>query len=806
MVRNHFIVSIRKLIANRVNTIINVLGLVIGIASALILVWIIRFELSFDRFHSNADAICPLAGGHSEDGEGYGTGITYPLAPAIASEIPAIKDITLLMYWSWGKVQVDVTDEKGGSSRKFQESRGLVFADPSFFQMFDFNNTNFRWISGNPKTALVEPNAVVLTRSIAKKYFGEMNALGMMLRIAKDWNCRVTGVVEDLPQNTDFPFTLFLSFATLTNNWGDHLNDWSASDQNECYVRLPDSMGREEAENLIQKIYAAHGPKEFSNVCFFKLQPMSEVHKDSRFGNLNQRTVSMERIGMLSAVGLFLLFTACFNYVNINTAQSSIRSKEIGLRKILGSTRRQLILQLIFEAFLIALISGVIGLLLAEMMIEPLQTMMSVKTTGYLFLDPFILKCLVAMIIFVTILSGLYPAFLVSNLNPLAAIQNRLHSLNTGIPLRSLLVVIQFSITQMFMIGTFVLLNQMRFFQNINLGFEREATINIELQNNDQRKINLFKDLLQSDPAISSVSLSSTFPSGNKRTIQASSISRKETGLKENEIIYEYQAIDEAYINLYKIKLLAGRNFNASDSLNYVIINHNLAMKLGFASDEAAIGRELFVYGRLKTVVGVIADFHSESLKEKMGNIAMVLNPREYQALSIKLNGPSAGALTRIEKAWSSTFPETVISYQFFDENIAAYYETEKKFSSLLQVFSTTLLFIACLGLYGLITFVVNSKLKEVAVRKVLGAGISNILVLVSRDHFKLIVVAFFIAAPIAYYFADQWLSNFAYRIQIEWMTLVIPGVIVFIVAMLAVSSQMVKASRSNPAEILKYE
>lgn len=814
MLRNYIKIAVRNLSAHKANTAINVFGLIVGIASALVILTIIRFELSFDQFHTHADRIYRVVRVSKVEGqEEFRTGVSYPLPEALRSDITSIEKIAALQYYQ--AAQVDILDEEGSTEKKFKETNGVALVEPSFFTIFDFNKTGFKWIAGNPEKALTKPFSVVLTRSIAQKYFSDLDVLGKTVRLEQQLDFTITGIIEDLPPNTDFPFTIFASYSTFYEIQADQMKDdwWSVSDENQCFIVLPSSISKEEMETQIKQVHAAHSPKQLSQSRFYKLQALSEMHQDERFGNFNLRTVSKNTLWALALVGIALVLVACVNYINLATARSTLRSKEIGIRKVLGSKRSQLVIQFLSEAFVVVLVASVIGIFIAELALANLHSLLNVTPENHLITDPFVLRFLVAIILVITFLAGFYPALIVSRFNSITAIKNKLTSAGTGGYLRKTLVVFQFCITQVFAIGTLIVISQMEYFKNGDLGFEKEAIINVSIPAADDIKLKTFKDQLQTNSRISKVSVSSTTPSGFKRNRWFTDIRRKEADPKEN-LVCEYQSVDPEYFELYKLRFEAGRNFSFNDTLQNIIINHTLALNAGYKTAEEAIGSQMQLDNKDYIVIGVIYDFYSESMKEGFGKLAFRMNPQHYMMASIKLNTENSRhneatlqeAIHGIENVWAQTYPETAFDYRFFDENIKAFYQEESKLSKLLQIFSMIFLFVGCLGLYGLISFVVNRKMKEVAVRKIFGASFVNILILISKDYIQLILLAFFIASPIAYYFTEKWLNGFVNHIDISWWIIIIPGIIVLGVALMAVSGQTLRAAQSNPADTLKYE
>lgn len=813
MLTSYFKMASRSLIAYKGTTVINILGLVTGIASALILLSVIRFELSFDAFHSNADRIYRVVRVSGSDMSEYRTGVSYPVPAAMKEEIPSLKNIASVEYF--GGANIDVMDNSGSTLKKFREESGCALVEPKFFEIFDFKDTGFKWIAGNPKKALNDPFSVVLTKTLAKKYFGDDNALGQTLRFQKRYDCKVTGVIEDLPPNTDFPFTVLMSYATLRMLAGeDGLNDWtSVNDSHNTFVLLENGTTKEEMEKHIAKVHAGHTQKELHESRHYLLQELRELHYDARFGNFGGRTISRPTILGLEIVAIFLLLSGSINYINLATAQSTARAKEIGLRKVMGSNRKNLMIQFLTETFVVVLIAGIIALGLSEILLFNLQSLLNIKLMHYNFTDPFIILSSLVIVVMVTLFSGFYPSLMISRFNPVTALKNKFSTETFGgMSLRKVLVVIQFTITQMLVVGTFIVVNQMRFFQNVDMGFNREAIITARVPDHDNGKLKVLGDQLRSQSIVSEVSFSFTLPSGVNRNRSYQDIGKPNASAMKDYVIFEYEGIDPSYLDLYQIKLLAGRNLTLQDSSGNILINKTLVKNLELGSPEDAIGQELKMGGGRKvTVVGVVDDFYSNSLKESVDNIVMLIDPGAFLTLSVKLNvkegeGSLTDAVNAIEKIWISTFPEFIFNYQFFDENVKAFYSQERKYAQLFQLFSLIFLLIGCLGLYGLITFLVNRKGKEVAIRKVLGATIADILMLFSREYVQLILLSFLLAVPVAYYVVDNWLSNFAHHITLHWWLFMIPGLLVLVIAFLVVITKSMRTANANPVDRLKYE
>jgi putative ABC transport system permease protein len=816
MFRNYLKIAIRNLKSNRINSIINILGLSIGITSTLIIAFIINYELGYDSFHTHSDQIYRVVRVSQVEGETeYRTGTSWPLSPAIINEIALLKHMTYMMYW--GGVQIDITNSDGSSTNKFQEDKGCAFVNESFFDVFDFKGKGVKWLYGNPETALDEQNSIVLTQSLARKYFNTEMAIGKSIQINQNLDLIVTGVIDDLPSNTNFPFTMICSYSTLYDLLGRRgMESWSSvSDRHQTYIVLPEGMSKSEMETEITKVHEKYVNKDMAAMRSYPLQPLSEVHRDSRFGNYNNKFTSMQNVWILGIVGIFLLMMISINFINISIASSVSRSKEIGLRKVIGGRRAQIIIQFLTETFTLTVFAAIIALITAELLKAELQNLFEFQIDGFFINHRFVVLITLAIIVVVTISAGLYPALVQSGYSPIMIINNTISTkLGTSIRISNALILIQFTFTIMLITSTLIVIQQIRYFNSVDLGFEKDAVINVYLPDNAPASLSTFKSQLLSNSAIAQVSYSSSLPSGLKRSRGYMDIRRKGTN-SNDKIIYEYQSVDPEYLDLYRLKLLAGNNLHFSDTNRSVIINQVLMNKLGFASFEECIGAEVDM--NLKepcTITGVLEDFHDQSLKEEFGKIAMIHNPDQFRVASIKFNVPKSGintenmtnSIEHIQKSWNLIFTNNVFDYEFLDKNIEAFYIEEQRISRMLQHLSVIFLLIGSLGLYGLISFMINKKMKELAIRKILGASILNILILLLKNYLILIAVAFLISFPIVHYLMKGWLQNFNNHINLQWWFFILPPLFVLIVTFLSVGRNTYQAIKTNPASTLRNE
>lgn len=810
MTANYFKMAKRSLLARKGTTAINVLGLVIGIASALAIIFILRFELSFDTFHTDYKNIYRMVRVSGEDLSEFRTGIPYAVPPAM-KDISGIRKMTKLEYLRGANV--DVLSSDGKFENQFIEDGGVVTIEPEFFDLFDFAGSPLKWISGDPKTSLKEPASVVVTSAIAKKYFGNEDPIGRTLRFQKAFDFKITGVISDFPSNTDFPFTILVSYSSMPLLFKERMSDWVSVNDGHCvYMVLQDGTAVKDAEEQIAKIHAANVSKDLSAYRHYFLQPLREVHFDPNFGTFSRRTITHKTVTALELIILCLLGVGCINYVNLSTAQSTLRSKDIGLRKIMGSSQQNLVVQLLVETLIIVLVAAFAALALVAACAPPLFSMLKLQIKLNFF-DPFLWLTLASIILVVTFCAGLYPALLVSRFNPLTAIKNQFTTGRVAdVSLRKILVVIQFTATQVLAVATFIVVAQMEFFRNVDMGFDRNATVvTIRLLNNDPSSLRSFETELRRLPFVENVAKSFTLPSGVDRNRNSRNIGRPEANDVQDYQNYEYSAIDENFLDLYGIQLIAGRNLTMADSDKNMLVNETLMRNLGYTSPIDIVGAELKLGGDgLVHVVGVINDYYGNSLKERVDNIALDARADRYRQVSVRL-APSADqnmteVLARIEQIWKSIYPEHSFQFRFMDDNIAMFYEQELKYARLFQIFSIMFVLIGCLGLYGLITFIANRKGKEIAVRKTLGASVANIIVMFSREYVILITVSFMLAVPIVWYGVNEWFMNFENHIDVQWWLYAAPGVIVLAIALAVVCLKSFSATMANPVDKLRNE
>lgn len=819
MLKNYLNTALRHLLKNRSSSAINIVGLALGIACLLIILAVVRYERSYDQFHSEAERIYRIVRVSDIDGgTEYRTGVAYAVPLALKEGLASAKELTAMFYA--GDMQVSVFDEtKDQVLRQFQDD-GITFVDSAFFHVFDFQSTGFHWIAGNAESALQEPFTAVLAKSLADKYFPDEDPLGKTLRLDNLLDVKVSGVVEDLPPNTDFPFQIMISYETLKSDilFKDSFSNWYAvGDAHQTYIQLNEGANPEEVEAQIHEIHKTHVGEEFAQMRTYKLQPLKEVHTDARFGNYRARTVSQETIWALLIIGVFIICTAVINFVNLSTAHSVLRSKEVGIRKTMGSNRRQLVFQFLGETFMLTFTAGMLALGAAELVMVYSGDLLQIEKHK-LFSDPATLTWLLTIIAGVALLAGMYPALMMSGFNPIAALRNKIGGRSQrGLQLRRGLVTLQFVIAQVFIIGTIVVISQMDYFRNADLGFEQDAVITIRLPEGKTQAVSTLQTLenrWKAAPAVKAVSFASTSPAGLYRNTNHWDIRKKGAPDGEENFSFERQAIDEQYLELFQIPVLAGRNFNTGDTLQRIILNRRLSERLGFLQPADAIGEIVLTGGDTPyTVIGVVENFHTQSLRKDIDYVGFIMAPDQYHTANVKFDLSSASngenlssSLKYLETEWAAMFPEYVFDYDFLDESIAAYYQEEARLSQLFKILAGITIFIGCLGLYGLVAFMAVRRTKEVGIRKVLGASVQHILFLFSKEFVVLIMIAFCIAGPIALYIMRQWLQHFTYRIDISITIFLVAIASSLLIAILTVSYQSFKAAIANPVDSLRNE
>ncbi len=800
MLRNYLKTALRNLWRQKGSTILNLSGLALGITSSLILFLLVRHMSSYDTYHSKRDRIYRVVTEtDGNTGKNHTSGVPPVLPEAFRNDFPEAEEVIFTSYQNGGLVTLP---ESTGGPRRFVEDHGIVYTQSNFFKIFDR-----KILAGDATKGLDEPNQAIISNKLALKYFGREEVIGEALAFDKK-EYKITAVMEDFPTNTDFPFELMLSYITIRKEREE--NGWHGiwSDEH-CYFLLRPEASIAELERRMPEF----GKKYLGDDALheaFALQSFSEIHFDDRYGNYNYNTVSRGMLSALAVIAIFLIVTACINFINLSTAEAIKRSKEVGIRKSLGSTRNQLIAQFLGEAGLVTLFAMILALLCTQLGLSFLNPFLDLHLALNFLSDIGLWVFVVAISITVAGLSGLYPSFVVSSFNPITAMKNRIGNKNSsGFNLRRALVVLQFSISQFFIIGTIVLISQMNYFQTKDLGFHKEAIVTMPIPEQEKTtagvessKMRTLREEISRTPGVELASLSNTPPSSG-------SVSGTSFTIEGNEKEFESQVklVDRNYLDLYGLKLVAGENIQDLDTAQGFLVNEKLTTMVGYKDPNDIIGKKIKLWGKTLPVTGVVKDFHTVSLHNPIEATAMFNRIRFYQTISVRINPLNMHeTIGKIQQKWEAAYPEFIFSYKFLDEEIRQFYEREEKLSMLLTIFTSIAIFIGCLGLFGLATFMTNQKTKEIGVRKVLGASVESIVILFSKEYVKLIFIGFACSAPIAFYVMNQWLSDFAYKITIGPTIFLIGLALTFFIAIVTVGYRSLRAATVNPVDSLRSE
>jgi putative ABC transport system permease protein len=808
MLKNFFLTSFRKMLRHKGFTIINVTGLAIGLAACILILLFILDELSYDRFHKKSDRIYRItAHGVFGDNEFNSTFTPVPLAASMCDEFPEVEQITRLLLRP--QRTIHVSDDKTLTEDRF------FYADSSFFKVF-----SFRLIEGDPNTVLLHPGSIVLTKSAAKRYFGDEDPIGRTLLEDNRNIFTVTGIAEDIPANSHFRFNALASFHSLP--WYNITEWFSRSAQ--TYVLISEKADPEIlSENLNTLLYRRIGEQlpRFLGITLeefrasgqsygYDLQPLHTIHLHSNLQGEYQANGSITYVYLFSAIALFILSIACINFMNLSTARSATRSKETGIRKVLGATRSKLILQFLSEAMLYNLMAMILALLLMEISLPLFNQISGKQLSLNVINNPAFLIAVPAFILFTTLLAGLYPAFYLSSFEPLKVLKGKATGGITKNRFRSLLVLFQYSISIVLMISTLVIYRQLQYVQQKNPGYDSENLIVIRQVHGLGNGKTVFKQNILQNPDIQSAAYSIDLPGDELASYSMVVAGRP---LDEVNIVMTLFA-DYDFLETLGMKMTEGRWFEkdyAGDTAA-LILNQAAIRRLGITDIEkdrilrhATPPEE----DRVERIIGVVEDFHFESLHRKIMPLAIYLLPEGKGAnrLPVKVHpGQISETISFLEQEWNAMESGQPFEYNLLDTALDKFYGNDKRTRIIYTAFSILALLIASLGLYGLAAFTTENRTREIGIRKAHGASVSRIVTMLSKEFTRWVLVANIIAWPVAYFLMDNWLDNFAYRISMPWLGFVVAGLLAFIIAIITVSSLAYKTANANPVEALKYE
>ncbi len=803
MIINYLKQTWRSIVKNKTYSILNIAGLSAGlICFAFIAVWVVD-ELSYDKHNKNYNRIVRLTElAKTETGIKESAVSSAPMAKALKEDYQEVENT----------VRFDMHGEIIRLNDKQLYEDAILVTDPSFFDVFSFHLTR-----GDVTTALSEPYSIVLTRSAVKKYFGDADPMGQTLTInmfdstGKGAQYKVTGIMPDAPKNSHFTFNMLASFKTAevadpgiltVDGWGD------ASYY--TYLLLKEGVNQKKFSEKISQFYGKYIGDRFDTwrkIYFYKLQPLADIHLRSSLQYEISANGSITNVYIFSTIGFLILLLAGINYMNLATARSVGRVKEVGVRKVVGAARGQLTIQYIMEAVITALIALFIALL-GCYLLKPIFFQLTGKDFSPL-QSPLIIFSLAVVTVLLGVLSGIYPALVISAFKPAGILKRAFKTSGRGVMLRRSLLVSQFIITIVLVSGIIVINSQLSYIKHKDLGYNKDALLFLRVHGNDEvvNGYNAFKNEVERNPLIKGVTTSNSLlvsglGSGGSKTVDANG--------DPLQVNTSRLRVDDKYLAVHDIKLLAGKNFSATapaDTIRQIILNEQAVKNFGWKNPQSAIGKPFEMGNQKGIVIGVVSDFHFNSLQKSIEPLAIYPINGRFSRITFKadMSKPSE-SVAWIERTWKKYFQTALFDYDFMDKQVGEQYAAEERFSKIFLYFSVLSILIACLGLYGLTAYSASQKVKEIGVRKVLGATVGNLALLLSGNFLKLVLLAFIIAIPIGWYILNSWLTDFAYRINISWWMFAAAGALVFLIAIITVSFQVIKAAIANPIRSLRTE
>ncbi len=780
MYRNYITIALRNLFRNKMYSIINIVGLSIGIACFTMLMLYVQHELGYDRHHDKSDRIYRLV---SQIKDRTWASIAAPIAPGLASEFP---EILYTRLWPWKHYTLKYRDQS--------HYEDIIFADASIFKVFSFS-----LLQGNINTALREPNTIVISKQMAIKYFGNTNPLGQTLVFETfKKNFKITGILKDIPSNSHFKFDCLISFSTL-----ESANKRAISRKNShhfyTYLLLPENL-KSEMLNVSLNLLAQSSYGDNSKLI---LQPLTDIHLHSNLENEIEPNSDILYVYILSSIAVLILLIACINFTNLTTAQSLNRTDEISLRKVVGASRTQLIKQFLGESILFAFLSVLLAWGIVYYFLPWIQLFATVEIGfNYHFWD--IALFVICSVIGVGTMAGIYPAFYLSKFEPIRVVKKDSETGLRGIRFRQILIVFQFSISIMLIIATSIVYNQLNYIASKRLGFAKEQVIVLPISPIPENTYRVLKDELLKFTEVSSVTISDCIPGTRFTTASI----YPEGSFENTRIPVRIIEVGYNFLETLGIELLEGRDFSeahSSDITQYVIINQTALTRFNWSLGE----RNRIKWGSAERhVIGVVKDFHFASFRQNIEPLVFVYQPADrLNFITIKLRTKNIeNTLDLLKKQWRSISPGPPFEYFFIDEYFARLHQSERKMGRLLTLFSLIAITMACLGLFGLASFAIQQRTKEIGIRRILGATVTNIVMLFSKEYMKLVSIASLIAWPVAYYAIDIWLQNFSYRITPNITSFTLSTIAALAIALLTVGIRSYWATRTNPVDLIRYE
>lgn len=793
MLKNYIRTAFRNLWRHRGFSLLNIIGLTIGMVAFFLIFLYVSFELSYDSMYSKADRIYRVVADIKTPTETIHTSSpAWPVPMHMKTEFQEVEAaVRVNTHDNWLVTRGD---------QHFEE-KNVTDADSTFFTLFDF-----KLLKGNPRTALTAPGSVVLTESTAKKYFGDADPMGQSLTLGRErMPGTVTGVMKDIPDNTMLKADMIISLSTVTEQRRDLDNEWGNYGPN-GYVLLRPGVNPAALQAKLPAFLVKMDGTEMQQdkmVPTLFLEPLRDVYLRSTRDS--SKTGNITNVYIFSIVGIFILLIAAINFVNLTTARSTERAREVGIRKVVGAGKGQLARQFIGESVILCLIAWLLAVGITALLLAPFNNLAGKVISEGIFSQPGYLLILLGVAVFIGIAAGIYPALVLSSFRPVSVLKGRFASGGKGSFLRKALVVVQFTIATGLIIGTLVVYNQLTYMRSQDLGFDKDQKLVMDTQGDSAKLV--LKEEVSRLPGVLSTAMAGSVPGGGN----PGAYSQIENAKGDMQIAnLDLYFVDFDYIPQLKIKMAAGRPFSRqfmTDTTQAMILNEAAVKLFGYRSPREAIGRKFSQWGRTGTIIGVVRDFHFRSLQEVIKPLSIRIEPRGCDLLSVSIDARHIPAtIAAIEGKWKELIPDKPFSYFFLDEFFDKQYRAEDRFGKLFLYFAFLAIFISCLGLMGLASYSTVQRTKEIGIRKVIGASVSQIVFLLSRDFLQLVLLAFVVASPLAWLFLHGWLGGFAYRIDIYWWIFAAAGLLALLIAVLTVSFQAVKAALVNPVKSLRTE
>ncbi|MGC4035883.1 MAG: ABC transporter permease [Chitinophagaceae bacterium] len=790
MIKNYLKIAFRNISRHKAFSFINIAGLAIGmVCSIFILLWV-QNELSYDRFHKNANTIYRI----TADAGDFDAAVNCASMPAeLKQKMPVVKNFVRLSHYNTTVFEV--------GTRKFEEK--LVFyADSTLLQQF-----SFPLVQGNAGTALMQPDAVLLTEDMAKKYFGSTDVLGKILKKDNQKNVVVTGVLKNIPTNSHLQFDFIMPLSAVANDWDDlkrgawdNFNFYSYIQLDESFKATPAAIAG--LNNQINKIYKEHVAESIIKIDFH-LQPLTAIHLHSNYQVDLPGHGNIQYVRIFFVVALFILAVACINFMNLSTARSARRAKEVGLRKVVGADRKQLIGQFLGESILISFLALLIAVGLVWLLLPAFNSLAG-KTLSISFLDGKIIAILLSIALATGLISGSYPALFLSGFRPVKVLKGNMKTMGGNLFFRNGLVVVQFIVSIVLLAGTAVVFKQLNFIKSMNLGFERSNLLYMPMSGELWGKQQAFRSELKQNPLTTDFTIMNDLPTN----LETGTVDVKWEGKDpKSQVVFPTLQVSESFFNVFQMKMASGRAFSEdfkADSSNY-ILNEKAAQIMGYTA-ATAIGKPLSVWNTKGMIVGVVKNFNYKPIQTAIEPMVLMLNKWGGTAIVRTQPGKTEATISALQKIGKDLNPAYPFSYGFLDQDLANLYKGEQQMGKLFNIFAILAIFISCLGLYGLSAFMAEQRTKEIGVRKVLGASIFNVVYLLSTGFTKLILIAVVIAIPLAWFAINSWLKSFAYRVNADWIVFLVASLAAIAIAWITVSYESIKAAVANPVKSLRTE